>query len=528
MLRRRLAPLIVLSMVLLITACRARPASIPTPQPTPTPQPAATIASATVDAPRPDSADTLPASSLFTWAWEDRTPFEHGVVMGAQVALAQQPAASVYHLELHLADSLTALTGHEEVHYTNAETEPLDDLALRLFPNLLGGSMTVHSVQVNGQAAASRLAQQDSVLFVPMSPPLRPGQSVVLALDFAVTIPTDAASSNYGIFAYTNDILALAHAYPMVAVYDEEGWNIEIAPQEGDIVYADASYYLVRIHAPAQLVIVSAGTRLDEVQTATGQTITVAAGPARDFYLAASAAYAEAVSVQAGETLVRSYALPGEQASAQEVADIAAQALAFFNEQFGPYPYRELDFAATPTLALGVEYPGMIVMNEVIDAERSPQILESTVVHEVAHQWFYNLVGNDQVDEPWLDESLSQYATLLYYRQVYGKAGETGFRRSLERAWGEFDNEPIPIGASVAAYADGGEYAGTYVAIIYGRGALFFEALSEAMGEATFTAFLREYVQRKAWGISSTADFRALAEQQCDCDLGPLFTEWVY
>lgn len=527
--RRFLAPTLVLSLFLLLTACRARPVATPTAQSTltPTPQPTATSVP-TVATPTADNVNSLPASSLFTWAWQDRTPFKDGLVTEAQAALTEQPAASVYHLDLRLAGSLTALTGHEEVYYTNTETEALDDLALRLFPNLTGGRMTVSGVQVNGQAVTSRLAQQNSVLFVPMSPPLQPGQAVVLALDFAVTIPTDAASSNYGIFMFTDHILALAHAYPMLAVYDDEGWNIEIASQEGDIIYADASYYLVRIHAPRGLFIASAGTPLDEVETASQQTLTVAAGPARDFYLAASADYAAAITVQAGETLIRSYALPNMRANAQDAADIAAQALAVFNEQFGPYPYRELDFVATPTLALGVEYPGIIALNDGMNGERNPQILESTVVHEVAHQWFYNLVGNDQVDEPWLDESLSQYATLLYYRQIYGTAGETGFRRSLERAWESFDNALMPIGAPVAAYTDGGEYAGAYSAIVYGRGAFFFEALSEAMGDETFAAFLRDYVQRMAWKISTTADFRAMAEQHCGCDLEPLFTEWVY
>jgi len=48
------------------------------------------------------------------------------------------------------------------------------------------------------------------------------------------------------------------------------------------------------------------------------------------------------------------------------------------------------------------------------------------------------------------------------------------------------------------------------------------------MGRGMFDAFLRDYVARYRWQIATTAEFRALAEQHCACDLGPLFAEWIY
>jgi aminopeptidase N len=150
-------------------------------------------------------------------------------------------------------------------------------------------------------------------------------------------------------------------------------------------------------------------------------------------------------------------------------------------------------------------------------------IMESTVVHEVAHQWFYSTVGNDQLDEPWLDESLAQYATFLYYRERYGMAGATGFRASLESRWERVDREPIPIGLPVADYSQQ-----EYGAIVYGRGPLFLEALADEMGQATFDDFLRDYYQTQKWDIATTQRFKALAESHCDCDLTPLFEEWVF
>jgi aminopeptidase N len=149
--------------------------------------------------------------------------------------------------------------------------------------------------------------------------------------------------------------------------------------------------------------------------------------------------------------------------------------------------------------------------------------LESTVVHEVAHQWSYGLVGNDQQDEPWLDEALAQYLTLVYYHERYGQGAAAGFRSSFVDRWERVDRADIPIGLPVEAYP-GPQYG----AIIYGRGPLFLEALAEDMGQAVFGEFLESYYSLHAWGNVGTPEFRRLAETTCSCDLAELFEAWVY
>lgn len=153
----------------------------------------------------------------------------------------------------------------------------------------------------------------------------------------------------------------------------------------------------------------------------------------------------------------------------------------------------------------------------------SPAPTTPTVVHEVGHQWFYNLVGNDQLDEPWLDESLAQYVTWQYYEINFGAGAADGFEQSLLARWARVENAPIPIGQPVAAYA-GREYG----AIVYGRGAFFFEALKNRMGAEAFAAFLKEDAAGFSWENASTERLKLLAEKHCNCDLTPLFEEWVY
>ena len=266
---------------------------------------------------------------------------------------------------------------------------------------------------------------------------------------------------------------------------------------------------------------VTSGIEVERKEKGDRQTLTFAAGPVRDFYIAASDRY-KRVSEQVGETTLNSFAPPEFASEARLALRYAADALRIFSRRVGPYPFTELDVAGTPTQAGGVEYPGVVVVAlDIYDPEN--RFFEAATAHEVGHQWFYSVVGNDQVDEPWLDESLTQYATLLYYTDMYGAAGEQGFRGSLEERWQSVDSADVPIGLPVAAY-DESEYS----AIIYGRGALFFEALAAEMGEDAFASFLRDYYKTFAWDTVDTEEFKQLAEQNCACDLTPLFEEWVY
>jgi aminopeptidase N len=189
-----------------------------------------------------------------------------------------------------------------------------------------------------------------------------------------------------------------------------------------------------------------------------------------------------------------------------------------------------LDIVATPTLALGIEYPGAIAIADRIydvkgeyHGKPTSIYMESTVAHETGHQWFYNLVGDDQLDDPWLDESLTQFATLQYYADQYGAQGAEGFRESLHGRWASVENKKIPIGLPVSAYS-GSEYS----AIVYGRGPLFFDALKNEIGAPAFDGFMKEYTQTLSWSIATPQAMQTLAEKHCACTLGTIFADWMY
>jgi peptidase M1-like protein len=460
--------------------------------------------------------------------WADRSIFQSGLVTSEQHVLNELKGASVYHLEFNIADDIYHVSGMEEVQYTNTESVALSEVEFRLFPNVLGGSMQVSNLQVDGQSITPQYGLENSLMIVPLTKALEPVQSIVLKMDFAVTVPQEVDLS-YGVLAYYDDVLTLAHAYPMICVYDDEGWNAEIPPQDGDVTYSDASFYIVRVNAPKGLTLVTSGQRISSDEAGQVQTMNVASGPARDFFLAASP-YFEETSQSFGEVTIHSYARKESINGAQFAVAVTSKAIDDYSKRYAPYPYTELDIVSTPTLALGIEYPGVVaIADRIYNVEGeyhgapASQYLESTVAHEVGHQWFYNLVGDDQLDDPWLDESLTQFVTLQYYTDLYGAAGEKGFRSSLTNRWGSVNMDKIPIGLPVAKY-EGNEYS----AIVYGRGPLFFEALRNEMSAPIFDDFMKDYTQTLSWGIATPQALQALAEKHCACKLDTIFADWVY
>ncbi len=486
-----------LSLIFGMLACRlAAPAPQANATPPTAPNPRPSLPPVTVPPLSPAAATTAPAS--------------------------QPPQPPRYTLALTLSDDLQRVDGVAHIEYTNNAAVPLDEIYLWLYPNLLGGALTVHHIRAGNVTLQPQPDQQGALLRLPLPSPLPPKQTITLSADFTTRIPT-RPTSNYGILALMDNTLALAHFYPMLAVHNAHGWQITPPSPYGDIIHAEAAAYDVTISAPAEWVLAASGEESAPSPSPGGrQTVQAHIAPARDFYLAASPAYQTHSQNVNGVTL-NLYLPVAQEEYAPPILAAAAHALERFSARYGPYPYPELDIVITPNFALGIEYPGIIALtSHMLTGEISPTYLESTVVHEVAHQWFYNLVGNDQVNEPWLDESLSQFATWQYYTDLTSNP-ENAYLDSFYARWAGVNYQAIPIGQPVAAY-DGPAYS----AIIYGRGALFLLALRQQMGTQTFDAFLRDYTTTYAWQIATSADFQALAEQHCACSLNALFAAWVY
>ena len=461
-------------------------------------------------------------------SFDDYSLFNSGLTETERDQLDFSGDKSFYLLDVKISDDLTVLEGKMKVRYTNTEEVPLEEIFLLLYANLMGEGASVSNLQVDGVPSSYVSEFFESVLRIDLSSALQPGDSTILEMDFETVIPQEK-SGNYGLFGHFDEMVVLQEFFPLIPVYDDEGWDIDRPPPHGDLTYLDASYFIVRVQAPQDLKLITSGVTLGRATDDGVQSETFAIGPARDVYIAASENF-DVVSAKVGSTTVNSYAFPHLDEGSKFALDVTLNALESFNNRFGPYPYSELDVVATSMDALGMEYPGVIAVSDVLyDLDARPygipsrMILESTLAHEVAHQWFYNTVANDQVDEPWMDEAIVQYVTGLYYLDQYGEGGMEGYRQSWRDRWQRVENAPIPIGLPSGDY-DGSSYG----AIVYGRGPLFVDELAGIMGSEVFDDFLRAYYTQNKWGIGTGEAFRQLAEEFCQCDLSGPFEEWVY
>ncbi len=435
------------------------------------------------------------------------------------------PDATRYELELTVSLDALTVTGRERISYTNAEAVPLDAIYLRLFPNTpgYGGEMKVTDVLLDGRPAEPTAELGGSVLRFSLDPPLGTGAQLELTLSFTVAIPT-RAGDGYRQFGYYDDVLALTNVYPLVPVYDDEGWNVELAPTYGDAVYSETSFYSVRITAPAEMSLFASGVCSPPTFNSDGSaTWTCVTGPMRDFNAILGPDYRVESNVVEGVT-VNSIFYSDHREGGELALGQATEAVRVFAHLFGPYPFTELDVVETPTYAGGIEYPGLVVINSVY-YETMSEDMEWVVVHETGHQWWYSLVGNDQVDEPWLDEALVQYSTLLYYEERYGtglaaELVDDVFRQSYEML--VESGRDLPAGMPVAAYS-----SESYGPVVYRKGPLYFHELRREVGDDDFEAIVRAYFDRNRYAVATVEDWLAAVESVAGDEHRALYEQWI-
>ena len=434
--------------------------------------------------------------------------------------------ATRYDIELRIDESMTSFYGNQKVDYTNNEDSPLDKLLFSLIPNTGGDYLHVENIQVNDSHITGSLAYSNSALEIDLEVPLQPGESIQVSMDFSGTVP-EKMGGNYGLYIYQHEILALDSFFPIIPVYEEGNWKVQVPPQNADLIYSDAAFFKVRVDAPKELVLVASGSEIEKQIIKDRQIIIFAGGPQRDFYLAGSTRFQE-ISKKNGEVKISSYYPKEFRRSGELVLETTAKALRVFSERYGQFPYTEYDLVSTPMQAGGMEYSGAAAMalgsysaGNAASGTYNSDFLEFATVHEAAHQWFFNQVMSNQIDEPWLDEGLAQYLTYVYYLDAYGIKAADQIRALFEGYWSRAENQLIPIGKPAGDY-DSVEYA----AIIYGRAPLFILELEKRMGEEDFSRFLADYVSEYRWRTVNSQQFQTLAQETCGCELTALFDEW--
>ncbi len=519
--------LIALLVILLVLSCGPGPTPTPatestsTPTLKPAPNPTSVIAP---QAASPPSSAVAPAPAA---DWNDLTLYQAAMLPQFAGDVAQLDDPTQYHIDLSVEMETLTLTGSQRLLYTNNEAVELGEIYFRLFPNTpgYGGRLSVERILVNGQEPEVSYELSDTAMKVVLAEPLAPEAQVDILIDFRVIVP-ESNQHGYGAFNYENGIMALAGFYPLVPVYDDEGWNVELAPDYGDAVYSDTALYDLHLTVPADMVVATSGSTVSETANDDGtRTLHCVSGPMRDFNVIMSRDFV-VKSATVGQTTVNSFYLPMDEAAGERVLQYASDALRTYNERFGLYPFVEFDAVETPITAAGIEYPGLIVIAQRFYEEgQEGGFFEFATAHEVAHQWWYSMVGSDQVDEPWLDEALTNYSTFIYFEDIHGQQEaqsilvhyfEGAYRRLVE------EGRDAMVAQPVTAFSKE-----DYGPIVYGKGPLFFHALRQEVGEETYFAIMKEYLRQHKYKIATPESFMRVAESVSGRDLDAIYKQWI-
>lgn len=399
-----------------------------------------------------------------------------------------EPAAERPQIELdfELSSDGRSVAGTERVEFT--PDIATDRLVFRLTANqpssaAAGTGIEVGEVlgkdvaSVEFESAGSARDSQGGLLVVDLDQRLEPGDSTEVTIDFVLHLGSDT----FDRFGSDDRVSWWGSGHPLLAWEPGVGWSDRpLVSTMGETAASPAADTTVSVRAPAgRRVVMTGGAEL--VDTGGGSSLWRSReAAARD--VAVAVGYLEVAQGLQGDTRLTVGAPTRE--AAEELLTRVGSAVDELSAYFGPYPYPTLSMARLEDYGGGVEYPSMILL-----ADPSDLVL----VHEVAHMWFYGMVGGDQGRDPWLDESFATYAEQL----VRGLPADTS---GAEDALSLSVDVGMPIGDFTGAEQ--------YFATVYDKGAAMLVVARARAGAGPFDAALRCYVEANAWQIATPQDVR--------------------
>lgn len=305
------------------------------------------------------------------------------------------------------------------------------------------------------------------------------GETIVFETDFVVHIPY--VQYRYG-YTIKEDIerVALGNALPVLGLYKDGDWVTHTYIEIGESFNSEIADYDVTFTCPPEYEVVMTG--IPEVKDSTYHSVEKSI---RDFTIMLATQHTTYVEDHKGLRIT----IWGNNELGDDLPVFAEQTgsiLDFYTELIGPYPYDSIDVCLFDiTGAGGMEYPELVTCNA-REAYADPRVL----AHEIGHEWFYLLIGNDEFAEPWIDESMASYITNLYMESVGYDVTDSYVPESYKVYY--------DMSASVSAMADD-KY---YLMSAYAYGPTFLRDLHGLMGDEAFIASLHEiydtYIFRQA------------------------------
>jgi hypothetical protein len=447
---------------------------------------------------------------------ETPVPAVSPAIQSTSALSPEQTGFSLYEAVIAVDTKEELLFGKLRLTYVNRYADSLFTVMMNLFPNAVSENcLTLTLVTVNGFDADYTLSADNTHLTIPLMRELKTGESTPIYIEYIIKIPK---TNNR--FGAGDDRFMFGNSIPIAAVYENGAWRTDAYYVKGDSFYSEVADYSVSISTTESYTIACTGS-VEEERTEAGITTVLAkAHGVRDFAFSLQKnAYVTTREVNGIEVV----GISDSQRGATFAAGNGADALMFFSEKLCDYPYDRLCVVGFDTGG-GMEYPGLVMIDaEILNGSANIQPYAAmTVAHEVAHQWFYGIVGSDPLKEPWVDESLVDFLGFEFIRETtqntytplwdYVFQGLAGYKRTLR------------LDAPLSSFPDS---TSDYFFVIYAYGSHVMRELYETIGEDAFYDALQIYIGEHGYKNAKGSDLIAAFSDAAGKDLSGWFEKRI-
>jgi len=375
-----------------------------------------------------------------------------------------------------------------------------------------------------------------TALTVVLPEPVGPGSSVTVELAFHLKLP-----QKKGRWGQWEGITTLAQWLPVVAVHDQGRWQPTPFIPWHQPFYNEAGHYQVRVRVPSDQRLAASAAVRHEVAVKDGwKEVEFEPICARDFALVASARFQEWTTTADG-VKIRCLAPAEHEFHARSLVAAAAEAIPIYNKWFGRYPYPQFTIVEGSLGWAGNECGGLVIIDDRIFnmptiAKKYPIYL---LQHELAHQWWYNVVGTNGYAETWMDEGLATYFSHRLADRTLGRNNELldypvglrwlpnihrdDFRNvTMIGAWAR--GQAHPVVQEMPKY----EHLANLTASTYDRGSKVVGLIEQRLGEPGFDAFMRGIYRKYRFRILRVAEFQKELEAYTKYSWDEFFRHWVH
>jgi hypothetical protein len=440
---------------------------------------------------------------------------------------------NTYNVKLDINPKTRGISGVEKVTYKNNTGKDLNKIYFHLYLNAFSASSTkkpyfeefksnifkygqdtgaldIKYIYINNNEV--KFEQKGTTLKVNLPQNLKSGEQTEITLQFESYIPRIAHRTGANEHA-----IWLGNYLPTLCVYDQSGWRTDSYYAAGDSFYSDISNYVVKVTAPKEYTVIGTGEEAETEQNGSKVT-TITAEMVRDFAMAIDFKYNIKTLKTSKGVNINFYSYSDGIDDVEQKLLLAEKTIDYYSGKLGSYPYTELDIVETELFdEVGIDYPAFIMMDSTSLKRTSG---DTIMMDAIGHEWFYNIIGSDQINEAWLDEGLNGYMQEKMLHENLDSRFNLEYK-ILEAKRSTLSN--MTLDTSLSQFKDWSSYYYTQ----YVRGKLMMYSLNEKMGDSNFDALLKTYYKKYAFKTATAKDFIGMAEDIYGRSLKTFFEKWI-